>query len=97
MTKQSTYKVELAISEQTMTMLAAVAAWRKVTVNELAAAYIEDWLDIDYPESQGRLTRRGVYRDGPIGLDQQTQMETSRNWVSELGLGTDPIVDRTVR
>jgi hypothetical protein len=67
-------------------MLEACAAWRNVSVEMLARAYVEDWLDIDYPESQGRLTRRGIHRDGPIGLDTHTQEVTSSNWRTELGV-----------
>ena len=77
-------KVEVEFDKDTMEMLTACAVWRNVPVEELVRAYVEDWIDIDYPESRGRPTRRGIHRDGPIGLDPQTQQEASRNWIKEL-------------
>ena len=65
----SANSVEVVLDETTMERLEVRALWRSVSVADLARAYIEDWIDIDYPESQGRLTRRGIHRDGPIGLD----------------------------
>ena len=59
--------VEFALDRGALERLVVCAAWRKVSVADLARAYVEDWIDIDYPESQGRLTRRGIYR-GPVGL-----------------------------
>ncbi|MBA3449524.1 MAG: ribbon-helix-helix protein, CopG family [Pseudaminobacter sp.] len=78
------HRVEVTLDEEAMKMLTACAAWRKVPVTELVRAYVEDWIDIDYPESQGRLTRRGIYRDGPLGLDAHARKETSHNWRDEL-------------
>jgi hypothetical protein len=78
--------VQVTFNEETMDMLKACAVWRKVSVEELVRAYVEDWLDIDFPESQGRLTRRGLHRDGPITLDDQTRQQTSPNWRDELGI-----------
>jgi hypothetical protein len=49
--------------------LASVAANRGVTLEELAKAYIEDWLGIEYAELVGRLSRRAIYRDGPVAFD----------------------------
>ena len=49
--------------------LASVAANRGVTPEELAKAYVEDWLGIEYAEQVGRLSRRGIYRDGPAAFD----------------------------
>lgn len=84
MNDDSTQKVEVAFHGEMMEMLVACAAWRRVSVSDLVRAYVEDWIDIDYPESRGRLTRRGIYRDGPLGLEAQTMQETSRNWREEL-------------
>lgn len=78
--------IQVHFNEQTIGMLVACAAWRNVPVEDLVRAYAEDWLDIDYPESRGRHTRRGIHRDGPITLDQQTRQETSSNWRDELGI-----------
>lgn len=79
-------KITIALDEQTIKMVETCAAWRRVSVEDLAKAYILDWLDIVYPESQGRQTRRGVHRDGPITLDAQTRQQTSSNWRDELGI-----------
>lgn len=78
--------VQVTFDKETSDMLEKCAAWRKVSVEELVRAYVEDWLDIDFPESQGRRTRRGIYRDGPITLDAQTRKQTSQNWRDELGI-----------
>jgi hypothetical protein len=78
--------VQITFDKETMDMLTACAEWRGISVGELAKAYVEDWLDVDYPESQGRLTRRGIHRDGPITLDAQTRQQTSPNWRDELGV-----------
>jgi hypothetical protein len=78
-------KIEVMFDDVGMMRLRACAAWRNVSVEELVRAYVEDWIDVDYPESQGRLTRRGIYRDGPIALDPQAKQRTSRNWVRDLG------------
>jgi hypothetical protein len=78
--------VQIIFDKETMGMLTACAEWRGIPVEELAKAYIEDWLDVDYPESQGRLTRRGIHRDGPITLDAQTRQQTPPNWRDELGV-----------
>ena len=80
------HTVHVTFSDESMEMLKTCAAWRNVSVEELVRAYAEDWLDIDYPESQGRRTRRGVHRDGPITLDEQTRQQTSQNWRDELGI-----------
>jgi hypothetical protein len=53
MSDDGSHKVEVSLSSESMRMLEACAAWRKVSVGELVRAYVEDWLDIDYPESQG--------------------------------------------
>ena len=79
-------KVEVTFDDETMKMLEACAAWRNVSVAELVKAYVEDWIDIDFPESQGRRTRRGIHRDGPITLDELTRQQTSQNWRDELGV-----------
>jgi len=79
--------VHVSFDQQTMDMLRTCAAWRKVSVEQLVRAYVEDWLDLDYPESQGRrLTRRGTDRDGPITWDAQARQEVSSNWRDELGI-----------
>ena len=77
-------KVVLTFDATTAARLRACAAWRNVSVEEVAQAYVEDWIDIDYPNSHGRLTRRGINRDGPIGLCERTRELTSRNWEAEL-------------
>ena len=86
MGQEDIQKVEVSFDAETMAMLTACAAWRKVSVSELVRAYAEDWLDIDYPESQGRFTRRGIHRDGPITLDAEARQQTSQNWRGELGI-----------
>ncbi|TPJ70718.1 hypothetical protein [Mesorhizobium sp. B2-6-2] len=78
--------VQMTFDRETMDMLAACAKWRGVSIEELAKAYVEDWLDVDFPESQGRHTRRGIHRDGPITLDEQARQQTSPNWRDELGI-----------
>jgi hypothetical protein len=78
--------VQLTFSKETMGMLRACAEWRKMSVEDLARAYVEDWLDIDFPESKGRNTRRSINRDGPITIDEQTRHQTSQNWRDELGI-----------
>ena len=87
MSDNRSQKIEVSLSSENMRMLEHCAAWRKVSVEELVRAYVEDWLDIDYPQSQGRHTRRGLHRDGPITLDEQTRQQTSPNWRDELGIG----------
>jgi hypothetical protein len=86
MSRDKDCKIEFTLNRETMDMPAACAEWRGISVEELAKAYVEDWLDLDYPESQGRLTRRSIHRDGPITLDAQTQQQTSPNWRDELGV-----------
>ena len=49
--------------------LASVAAKRGIRPEELAKAYVEDWLGIEYAELVGRLSRRAIYRDGPVAFD----------------------------
>ena len=82
----NTHQISITLDSETMKMLETCASWRGATVDELAKAFVEDWLDIDYPDSQGRLTRRGVHRDGPITLDEQTRVQTSQNWRDEFGI-----------
>ena len=79
-------QLTISLDDETTKMVEACAAWRGVSVERLAHAYILDWLDVDYPETQGRLTRRGIYRDDPIGLEPQTSQQTSPNWRDELGI-----------
>ena len=71
MREETNETVEITLSAETMRMLRACAAWRNVSVHELIQAYVEDWIDVDYPESRGRLTRRCIYREGPIGLNPE--------------------------
>ena len=78
-------QVTTSFDAETMSRLSSCAAWPE-SVEELVQAYVLDWIDIDYPESQGRLTRRGIHRDGPITLDELTRAQTSQNWRDELGL-----------
>ena len=49
--------------------LVSVAANRGVSPEDLAKAYVEDWLGIEYAELMGRLSRRAIYRDGPVAFD----------------------------
>ncbi len=84
MTDDTKPPLEVHLDETAMRRLEAIAVWRETTVTELVQAYVEDWIDIDYPASQGRLTRRGLYRDGPPGLCEKTRQETSRNWEADL-------------
>lgn len=84
MTEKNGQTVQITFDDEAVKMLEACAAWRNVSVEDLVKAYVEDWIDIDYPESQGRLTRRDIHRDGPITLDPYTQQTTSRNWRDEL-------------
>lgn len=77
--------VEISLDARTYLWLEACAAWRNVSVENLARVYVEDWIDIDYPQSRGRHTRRGIYRDGPIELCERTRQEASRNWIKDLG------------
>ncbi|MDX8443690.1 hypothetical protein [Mesorhizobium australafricanum] len=78
--------VQMTFDPETMNMQVACANWRGVSIEELAKAYVQDWLDVDFPESQGRHTRRGLHRDGPITLDEQARQQTSPNWRDELGI-----------
>ncbi|TFF17186.1 hypothetical protein E3C22_24320 [Jiella endophytica] len=77
--------IEIEFDEVTMRRLSACAAWRQISVPGLVRAYVEDWIDIDYPESRGRHTSRGLRRDGPIGLCDDTARHASRNWMRDLG------------
>ncbi|AZO04106.1 MULTISPECIES: hypothetical protein [unclassified Mesorhizobium] len=78
--------VQMTFDRETMDMLAGCAKWRGVSIEELVKAYVQDWLDIDFPESHGRHTRRSIHRDGPITLDEQARQQTSPNWRDELGI-----------
>lgn len=78
--------IQITFDKETVDMLMACGKWRGISIEELAKAHVEDWLDIDYPESQDRLTRRGIHRDGPITLEAQTRQQTSPNWRDELGI-----------
>jgi hypothetical protein len=74
--------IQVPLDDEAMERLKTCALWRKVSVEELVRAYVEDWIDVDFPASQGRSIRRGLYRDGPLGLD--TNFLASRNWIEEL-------------
>jgi hypothetical protein len=58
--------------------LQKVAESRGVPVKELAEAYIEDWLSIEYAELVGRRSRRAIYRDGPLAFDPQAREANRR-------------------
>ena len=45
--------LQMTFDEDTMRMLEACAAWRNVSLEELVKAYVEDWIDVDYPEFAG--------------------------------------------
>jgi hypothetical protein len=62
-------KLTIELSDVLRERLASVAANRRVTPEELAKAYVEDWLGIEYAELVGRLNRRAIYRDGPVAFD----------------------------
>jgi hypothetical protein len=59
MTEDGNETIQVSLNKETLQMLEACAAWRKVSVEELV-------------------------RDGPLGLDPETQQTTSRNWRDEL-------------
>jgi hypothetical protein len=59
----------IPLSNKQLMRLEACAKKRGVSSEALAAAYVEDWLSIEYPELLGRESRRGIYRDGPIAFD----------------------------
>jgi len=80
------HQVTITFDEETMSMLAACAGWRSVSVKELVKAYVKDWPDIDYPEFRGRDTRQGLLRDGPITPDSQTRQNTSPSWRNGSGV-----------
>ena len=61
--------LQIELNETSARRLKACAMKRGVSPDALAIAYIEDWLSIDYPELHGQLSRRGLYRDGPIAFD----------------------------
>lgn len=73
-------KVEFAVGIEAVAYerLQKVAESRGVPVKELAEAYIEDWLSIEYAELVGRHSRRAIYRDGPIAFDPQAREANCR-------------------
>jgi hypothetical protein len=71
-------QLTVEFSETQAKRLEAVAKRRNVSVGALAVAYIDDWLSIDYPELLGRMSRRGIYRDGPIAFDPQAAEAAAR-------------------
>jgi hypothetical protein len=62
-------KLTIELSDIVSERLVSVASNRGVTPEELAKAYVEDWLGIEYAEQVGRLSRRAIYRDGPVAFD----------------------------
>ena len=64
-------KLIIELSEETHQRLTACAEKRGAAVDELATAYVEDWLNIEYAELRGRHSRRGLHRDGPIAFDAE--------------------------
>ena len=71
-------QITITVDESLMDRLNACAEWRNHPVEELVRLYVEDWVAIDYPESQGRLTRRGLYRDGPDPREYPSKTSHSR-------------------
>jgi hypothetical protein len=62
-------KLTFELPDILLERLASVAANRAVTPEELAKAYVEDWLGIEYAELVGRLNIRAINRDGPVAFD----------------------------
>lgn len=71
-------KIDLELGDKLGSRLEAVARMRGVSAAALAAAYVEDWLSIEYAELMGRLSRRGIDRDGPIAFDSQAREAARR-------------------
>jgi hypothetical protein len=61
--------VQFGLNEESMRQLEVCAAWRGMSVPEAVRAYVEDWMSVDYPESQGRWTRRSLYRGDLVRRD----------------------------
>ena len=71
-------KLELEISADHLERLSQVAKKRGVSIEALAEAYVEDWLSIEYAELKGRLSRRSMYRHGPIAFDREAKAAADR-------------------
>jgi hypothetical protein len=71
-------KLELKISSEFIERLSLVAQKRGVSIEALAEAYVEDWLSVEYAELKGRLSRRSMYRDGPIAFDSEAKAAADR-------------------
>ena len=63
-------KIELNLDGKLAERLIACAEKRNVTPEELAMAYVEDWVSVEFAEFNGRASRRSIYRDGPIAFDE---------------------------
>lgn len=83
-----TKAVLLEFDSDAFALLEACAAHRGVSVEEVARAYVEDWIDVDYPTSRGRITREATYRDEPLTFADEARREKSLRWRRDL-LGKD--------
>lgn len=58
--------VTVSFTEDEFAKLCACAKYRNVEVAEAVHHYVRDWVDVDYPASQGRrFSRREIYRTDP--------------------------------
>lgn len=80
--------IPLSLTSDMARRLEECAKWRNLSVPELVRANVEDWIAIDYPESKGRLTRRGIHRDGPLALDPKLIEEIEGVDLMASGVGT---------
>lgn len=71
-------KIIMELNEKLGRRLVACSQVRSVSPEVLAAAYVEDWLNIEYAELKGRKSRRGLYRDGPIAFDAEAAASADR-------------------
>jgi hypothetical protein len=55
--------VTISLNEQELAKLGACAKYRQMSVAEVVQHYLNDWIDTDYPASQGTFNRRQLYRD----------------------------------
>ena len=76
--------LRIELNAETFALLEACAAYRGVSVEEVARAYVEDWIDVDYPASRGRITREATYRDEPLPFASEARWEKSLRWRRDL-------------
>ena len=80
--------VQIEFDDDTFALLEACAAHRGVSIEEVARAYVEDWIDVDYPALRGRIVREATYRDEPLRFADAARHEKSLRWRRDL-LGGD--------